>query len=221
MTAEICSRARACRLSSPLSNRSFRDGSSSDWLNSSRHSSFTPWNHRGGEFHSGKQCNPVLNLLDAPSHASVIVCVWLHMCGYASAYMCVYGCVYICVCTVDLYLFIYVYVCLYLFLCASICVVIFVHICIYVVVLIFVYVYVCVFRLCVYGCVYVCMCEQSCCPCHSLPGKLWPSFHVFRHVYNIALSDRIHSLSSCTLAIYCSTDLVLQFILILRALFSL
>lgn len=151
----------------------------------------------------------------------LLLCVCGYICVLMLLHICVYGCVYIYVYTVDLYLFIYVYVCLYLFLCVSICVIIFVHICIYVVVLIFVYVYVCVFRLCVYGCVYVCTYEQSCCSCHSLPSKLWPSFHVFRHVYNIVLSDRIHSLSRCTLAIYCSMDLVLQFILIHRALFSL
>lgn len=47
VTAEICSRAMACRLSSPLSRRSFRDGSRRDWCSSSRHSSFTPWDHMG------------------------------------------------------------------------------------------------------------------------------------------------------------------------------
>lgn len=143
MTAEICSRARACRLSSPLSNRSFRDGSSRDWCNSSRHSSFTSWNHRGGEFHSGKQCNPLLRLLDAPSHASVIVCVWLHMCAYASAYMCIWMCLYLCVhCG-----FIFVYIC--------ICVFIFVSMCVYMCYYICAYMYLCS---CTYICVCICMC---------------------------------------------------------------
>lgn len=143
MTAEICSRARACRLSSPLSNRSFRDGSSRDWRNSSRHSSFTPWNHRGGEFHSGKQCNPVLNLLDAPSHACYCVCVvtyvWLCFCIYVYIWMCLYLCVH---CG-----FIFVYIC--------ICVFIFVSMCIYMCCYICAYMYLCS---CTYICVRICTC---------------------------------------------------------------
>lgn len=44
--AVMCSSATSRRLSSWLSRRSFRAGSSRDWLSSSEHSSFTPWNHK-------------------------------------------------------------------------------------------------------------------------------------------------------------------------------
>lgn len=73
----------------------------------------------------------------------------------------------------------------------------------------------------VYMDVYMCVCVSRA-AVHVIPFLVsCGHLSICSDVYNIVLSDRIHSLSSCTLVIYCSTDLVLQFILILRALFSL